>query len=242
MSKISFPDFWKYYKGTPEQKEAIVLLEASMPTSLLQDTSAWVVQFRKQPDKPPWPITRDQMIAIMQCNPTLVTDQLMDDYANCVATFEMDTLAQVYFLGQCGHESGGLKWPVELSDGLYLENRLDLGNTEPGDGPKWKGHGWLQNTGRANTQAFSDWLAKIGKPDYKVMEIGAEYIGPTYPWTVSGFWWQNNGMNSYCASRPSCTNAEIDQVGARVNGRNRPNGADDRISYTDRAYKTLIGV
>jgi hypothetical protein len=23
---------------------------------------------------------------------------------------------------------------------------------------------------------------------------------------------------------------------------NRPNGADDRIAYTDRAYRTLIGV
>ena len=39
MGKISFPDFWKYYKGTPEQKEAIVILESMMPVSLLQDDS-----------------------------------------------------------------------------------------------------------------------------------------------------------------------------------------------------------
>ena len=53
MGKISFPDFWKYYKGTPEQKEAIVLLESLMPTSLLQDDSSWVVKYREQPEVPP---------------------------------------------------------------------------------------------------------------------------------------------------------------------------------------------
>ena len=43
MGKISFPDFWKYYKGTTEQKEAIVILESMMPTSLLQDDSTKMI-------------------------------------------------------------------------------------------------------------------------------------------------------------------------------------------------------
>jgi GH24 family phage-related lysozyme (muramidase) len=47
MSKISFPDFWKFYKGTPHQKEAIVLLESLMPESLLQDDSVWVKKYRE---------------------------------------------------------------------------------------------------------------------------------------------------------------------------------------------------
>ena len=47
MSKISFPDFWKYYKGTPHQKEAIVLLESMMPMSLLQEDAAWVLKYRE---------------------------------------------------------------------------------------------------------------------------------------------------------------------------------------------------
>jgi hypothetical protein len=49
-------------------------------------------------------------------------------------------------------------------------------------------------------------------------------------------------MKAMCAARKECTNAQIDEIGARVNGMNRPNGADDRINYTDRAYRTLIGV
>ena len=51
MSKISFPDFWKYYKGTPNQLEAIVLLGSQLPVSLLQDDSAWVIKYREAPAK-----------------------------------------------------------------------------------------------------------------------------------------------------------------------------------------------
>ena len=49
-------------------------------------------------------------------------------------------------------------------------------------------------------------------------------------------------MKALCAQHKACNNSDIDIIGAKVNGRNRPNGADDRIAYTDRAYKTLIGV
>ena len=64
MSKISFPDFWKYYKGTPEQKEAIVLLESMMPATLLRDSSAWVLKFREQPETPP-SVVPPQCLAII---------------------------------------------------------------------------------------------------------------------------------------------------------------------------------
>ena len=242
MARINLIDFFTYYKGTPEQKEGVALLQQSMPETLMRDNSAWVLQYRKKPEAPSWPVTKDQMIAIMRCDPGLVTDELMDDYANCAATFEMDTLQQVYFLGQCGHESGGLKWPVELSDGEYLEGRTDIGNVTYGQGKLYKGASYLQMTGAANYRSFEAWLEKIGKPDPKVMELGAEYVGVTYPWTASGFWWLNNRMAAECAARKECTNHQIDEIGAKVNGRMRPNGADDRIGFTDRAYRTLIGV
>ena len=114
---INLQDFFTYYTGTAEQKEAIAMLQQQMPHTLMQDDSAWVVQYRKKPEAPAFPITREQMLAIMCCDSALVTQQVMVDYANCVDTFEMDTLSQVYFLGQCGHESGGLRWPVEIHDG-----------------------------------------------------------------------------------------------------------------------------
>ena len=52
MPQINLIDFFTYYKGTPEQKEGVQLLQASMPDSLLRDVASWVRQYRKQPEVP----------------------------------------------------------------------------------------------------------------------------------------------------------------------------------------------
>lgn len=244
MSKISFPDFWKYYKGTPNQMEAIVLLESQLPISLLQDDAAWVKKYREHESAPPapeWPITKEQLAEIMQCSPSTLPDSLMNDYSRCVKNCTMDTLEQVYFLGQVGHESCGLRYPMEIASGIAYEGRSDLGNTQPGDGVKFAGTGFIQVTGRANHQDFANYMESIGNLDPNIMAIGKTWSCDHYPWSISGNWWRNNGMQAMCKARKECTNAQIDQIGARVNGINRPNGADDRIAYTNRAYRTLIG-
>lgn len=71
------------------------------------------------------------------------------------------------FLAQILHETGGFQFMRELASGQAYEGRKDLGNTQPGDGPKFKGRGFIQLTGRANYEkAGKDLkLDLVGNPD-----------------------------------------------------------------------------
>lgn len=66
-------------------------------------------------------------------------------------------IAKAAFLAQLAHESGGFKYMKELASGAAYEGRRDLGNTQSGDGVRFKGRGFIQVTGRANyTKAAAD--------------------------------------------------------------------------------------
>lgn len=146
------------------------------------------------------------------------------DLNKCLATFEINTpQRQRHFMSQISHESGGLRWLKELATGDDYEWRDDLGNNQAGDGRKYKGSGAIQLTGRANYQAFSDFIK-----DPRVME-GCNYVAEVYPFSSAGFWWRNNKMNALC-DRPDVT---VEMITRRVNG--GINGLDDRIHYYKKA-------
>ena len=63
-------------------------------------------------------------------------------------------LERAHFLAQCAHESGGFIYREELASGAAYEGRRDLGNTQSGDGVRFKGRGYIQLTGRANYTKF----------------------------------------------------------------------------------------
>ncbi|BAQ94455.1 endolysin [uncultured phage_MedDCM-OCT-S38-C3] len=244
LDEEGFVNFFRYFDGLPSQTAGVELLykhlRMASPTLLAQNAE-WIDTYRGNESKPPpkeeieWPLSKADLGEIMLCSASSLPDSLMDDLAACCRDFGINTkLILGYFLGQCGHESAGLRYPLEIADGWAYEGRRDLANTQPGDGPKFRGCGFIQTTGRANHTAFSDFLARIGKPDRNILDKGSEYSCDVYPWSISGFWWEDNGMNEYCSGSP-----DIDRVGQRVNGKYLPNGYQDRRDYTNRAFRVL---
>lgn len=174
-------------------------------------------------------VTAAQVEAIMG-NP--IYDNEIADLNRCLAEFDIITAERMrQFLAQCAHESGGMRWLKELSDGQYLEGRTDLGNVQPGDGPKFKGAGVIQLTGRHNYTAFSKALN-----DPQVIAIGCDYVAENYPFTSAGFWWANNDMNRFVDQGATCR-----QVSARVNGADPANGLADREHYYTRCQQVIPG-
>ena len=224
MDPIQLTDAVRYSKGLPHQIEAWTWLQGQIPPTTLED---FAVRFRTAPPAPP----QQDLISVAQCEEvfgrTITAEQLADLNA-CLHRFEIDSPARIrHFLAQIAHESGGLRWLEELADGRAYEGRRDLGNTQSGDGPRFKGAGVIQLTGRANYEAFAQFIGDPG-----VME-GHAYVATHYPFTSAGFWWHRNGINAEVDRGASCR-----RISRLVNGRDPALGLADR----ERCYARALAL
>ena len=162
MAVISLADAARYTRGMPHQKDAWEWLQQQLDEPELE---GFAERFRTAPAPP----ASADLVTAAQCKDVFgrdVTPAQLADLNACLKRFEIDTPARIaHFMAQIAHESGGLRWMEEIADGSAYEGRFDLGNTQPGDGKRFKGAGVIQLTGRANYEAFSEF---IGDP--QVME------------------------------------------------------------------------
>lgn len=140
--------------------------------------------------------------------------------------FGIDTpRRQAAFLAQLCHESGSLKYVKELADGSAYEGRKDLGNTQPGDGPRFRGRGLIQVTGRSNYRACGLALGLDLLASPELLER------PENAARSAGWFWQWRQLNQY---------ADDDRFGSltrAINGGYM--GLDDRIQHWLRIRRVL---
>lgn len=115
-----------------------------------------------------------------------------------------------FFLAQCLHESAGLRWSTELADGTAYEGRRDLGNLEPGDGPRFKGRGWIQLTGRSNYRACG---RALGLALERRPELAAR---PDVRWRIAAWYWTQG--SSHGNLNVACDRGDFIATTRGVNG------------------------
>lgn len=151
-------------------------------------------------------------------------------YLNAAMTeFGINTKKRVAaFLAQVAVESAELKYFSEIASGAAYEGRKDLGNTQPGDGKRYKGRGVIQLTGRANyREAGKD----LGLPLEQNPEIVAT---PAVAFRTAGWFWDKHKLNAL-ADR-----GDFKGITIKVNGAIRPTTHyPERIKYYERALKVL---
>ena len=138
---------------------------------------------------------------------------------------------QALFLAQITHETGNFRYMEELASGEAYEGRRDLGNTQPGDGMRYKGRGLIQVTGRANYE-------KIGKMLGLDLVNNPELIAndPKVAVDASMAWWELKKKESK-KFRESIENGDIVSNTRGVNG--GYNGLGERTAYYNQ-YKEFL--
>jgi predicted chitinase len=222
MEDIKFTNAaFHFDEKNPNHLEAFEFLQKKTPLDVQKE---FAKIFRKKSEIY---VTKKQLAYIWKCSESLIEDSEIKELNDCLKRFEINTVPRIrHFLAQISHESGGGRYKEEIADGSAYEGRKDLGNTQPGDGKKYKGAGYIQITGRVNYQRFANFIK-----DPKVMD-GYKYVAENYPMTSAGFWWFNAGLNKICDTNPS-----VKAVTKIVNG--GYNGLADRERYYQRCLEII---
>lgn len=154
-------------------------------------------------------------------------DEAMNEY-------EINTLfRQAAFLAQVAHESGGFVYLKELWGPTQDQKGYEppshkagiLGNTEKGDGFKYRGRGLIQTTGRANYRETGKALALPLEDRPELLEE------PANACRSAAYFWQVRGLNELADA------GEFQAITKKING--GLNGYDERLAYLVKAKEVL---
>jgi predicted chitinase len=184
-------------------------------------------------------LTIEQLQQIMPQLPAAKRATFFPFLTAASAEFEIDRPPRMAaFLAQLAHESGQLRFMEEIWGPTEAQRRYEppstlataLGNTEKGDGQRFKGRGPIQLSGRANYRRFGDLLS------IDLIADPSRAASPDAAFRVAGLYWSRKGLNELA---DLVTQDAFKEITRRING--GFNGLADRKRFYEIA-KTVLGV
>lgn len=156
-----------------------------------------------------------------------VRQQHLEALVPALELHDIDTCDRVAaIMAQFSHETGGFVWLKELGGPTYFA-KYDgrMGNTQPGDGYRYRGRGYIHLTGKANYRAMAEktGLPLVAKPELLEAPMAAA--------RVSTLWWDERKLNEYADLH------DIRGMTRIING--GLNGLPDRLERYGRLRKEL---
>jgi predicted chitinase len=158
--------------------------------------------------------------------------ELLPGFVNAMVAADCTTPERAaMWCAQVGHESGGLRHMEEIASGVDYNGRADLGNIHPGDGPRFKGRGPIQLTGRNNYRDFTAWARREGHTDLDFEAQPHLVAEPKWGFLAAAYYWITRpALNRYADER------DLLRASAIINGwfddgtgkPRKANGWDDR--------------
>ncbi|WP_068162009.1 glycoside hydrolase family 19 protein [Rhodococcus phenolicus] len=176
---------------------------------------------------PPPAVTPDELRRIVPGIQPEKIDQYIAPLNDAMTHGGIDTpVRQAAFIAQLAVESDSFRTFEEYASGRAYEGRADLGNTQPGDGVRYKGRGAIQITGRHNYEKLSQ-------------ETGVDFVGnpellaaPENAFSAAAWYWTSRNLNQVAET------TGIVRVSELVNGGH--NALTRRIDDFQRGLDVLL--
>jgi putative chitinase len=172
------------------------------------------------------PVTADQLTQIVPGLDPARAAQIVGPLNDAMRQGGMNTpQRQAAFISQVAEESDRFRTFEEYADGSEYEGNAGLGNTQPGDGPRYKGRGAIQVTGRYNYTKMSQ---DLGVDFVNHPELAAE---PQYAFKSALWYWSTHNGNAVADT------GDIVKITEMVNG--GTHGLDVRTQFYNNALRVL---
>jgi len=167
--------------------------------------------------------------------------QWADPLSAAMALYAIDSpMRQAAFLAQCGHESGRFQWlreiwgptPAQRAYEPPAAKAAELGNTQAGDGFRYRGGGLLQITGRYNFRVMGQKIGinLEGNPD--------QISQPSVAAEASAQFWADNALSAFADAGDFLSISRAINLG-NPRSAATPNGMPERLALWGSCKKAL---